>query len=72
MRDYKNNPDGEYGEFTKTIKTKLKYFGDAAFRKKFVAAWNREYQQDKKLSQFDTGGYTGDWSSTQGKLAILH
>ena len=22
--------------------------------------------------KFDTGGYTGDWSSTQGKLAILH
>lgn len=71
-RDYKNNPDGEYGEFTKTIKTKLKYLRDEAFRKKFVAAWNRKYQQDKMLPQFDTGGYTGEWSSTQGKLAVLH
>jgi len=22
--------------------------------------------------RFDTGGYTGNWSSTQGKLAVLH
>ena len=26
----------------------------------------------KFLSSFDTGGYTGDWSSSQGKLAVLH
>ena len=24
------------------------------------------------LQKFDTGGYTGDWSSTKGKLAVLH
>ena len=71
VRDYKTN-EGEYGEFTKTIKTKLKYLRDEAFRKKFVAAWNRKYQQDKMLPQFDTGGYTGDWSSSKGKLAVLH
>lgn len=26
----------------------------------------------KKLAGFDTGGYTGDWNSTNGKLALLH
>ena len=25
-----------------------------------------------KYKKFDTGGYTGDWHSTEGKLAILH
>ena len=24
------------------------------------------------IKGYDTGGYTGDWSSTQGKLAVLH
>lgn len=28
--------------------------------------------QGGKYIKFDTGGYTGDWSSTQGKLAVLH
>ena len=26
----------------------------------------------KKLAGFDTGGYTGEWNSTNGKLALLH
>lgn len=33
------------------------------------------YNQDSSwndLFKFDTGGYTGDWKSKQGKLAVLH
>ena len=30
------------------------------------------FNQAKPPFAFDTGGYTGDWSSTQGKLAVLH
>lgn len=26
----------------------------------------------KSLSQFDTGGYTGDWGDSNGRLALLH
>ena len=26
----------------------------------------------KNLSAFDTGGYTGDWNSSEGRLAMLH
>lgn len=26
----------------------------------------------KNLSAFDTGGYTGDWDSSEGRLALLH
>ena len=29
-------------------------------------------EQGVKYQAFSTGGYTGDWSSTQGKLAVLH
>lgn len=34
-----------------------------------------EYDQNSSwndLFKFDTGGYTGDWKSKQGKLAVLH
>lgn len=53
----------------------LKVFkGDINFYKHFVEEWNKRYEQPNRIhsQRFDTGGYTGDWSSTQGKLAILH
>lgn len=30
------------------------------------------YQIKKAVASYDTGGYTGDWSGDEGKLAILH
>ena len=27
---------------------------------------------DYYYKKFDTGGYTGDWSGTEGKMAMLH
>lgn len=37
---------------------------------------DKNYAMDDKghilIPEYDTGGYTGDWNSSQGKLAILH
>ena len=44
-------------------------------KKRFSSLWNRSWnaQTIKNLGmKFDTGGYTGSWNSSQGKLAILH
>lgn len=30
------------------------------------------YGQEVKIPGYDTGGYTGNWNSSQGKLAMLH
>lgn len=35
----------------------------------FINGWNK-FSSNK--IKFDTGGYTGDWNSSEGKLAILH
>ena len=31
-----------------------------------------EYDRFKELNAFDTGGYTGNWNSSEGRLAMLH
>lgn len=73
-KDYVNVLNWYHGEFTKAKPgTKLKYLDNPIFRESFIEAWNRKYhEKGQNLSKFDTGGYTGDWSSTQGKLAVLH
>lgn len=43
----------------------------------FVNHWSNNKKFGKTMaeivfSSFDTGGYTGDWSSSDGKLAVLH
>ena len=30
------------------------------------------YYQTSRLSRFDTGGYTGNWNSKEGRMAMLH
>lgn len=44
---------------------------------KGVQLFNRKNHQyrwtsSKYLSKYDTGGYTGDWGTTEGKIALLH
>ena len=34
--------------------------------------WDDKEDRERILLGFDTGGYTGDWSGNDGKLAILH
>jgi len=29
-------------------------------------------QKVNRIGEFDTGGYTGDWNTKNGKLAVLH
>ena len=34
--------------------------------------WWNKYHAAEGTPAFDTGGYTGDWNSSEGKMAILH
>ena len=60
----------DYGEVKKSLLPQTKNLKNDDFRTKFVTEWNKKYQT--KIENFDTGGYTGNWSSKQGKLAVLH
>lgn len=47
----------------------VKYFeSDIEKHKQMINQWEKQLRQ----ALFDTGGYTGAWHSSQGKLAILH
>lgn len=59
---------GEYGQFQKRANNLI----NSDFREKFVKEWNRRYDGKYRINSFDTGGYTGDWNSSDGKLAVLH
>lgn len=48
-------------------KDKLK--GSASFYLKNLQSW---VSQGNKKAVYDTGGYTGDWNSSEGRPAILH
>ena len=37
-----------------------------------IASMAPTFFDTDKLSGFDTGGYTGDWNSSEGRLAMLH
>ena len=59
---------GEYGQFQKRANNLI----NSDFREKFVKEWNKRYEGKYRINSFDTGGYTGDWHSSDGKLAVLH
>lgn len=49
-------------EFWRDIREKFGYYGDE---------W-MEWIKALGISSFDTGGYTGDWNSSNGRVAMLH
>ena len=38
----------------------------------YIKGQGKTWEEAKKLLGFDTGGYTGDWGGSYGKLAMLH
>lgn len=34
--------------------------------------WGLSWEESKRKMGYDTGGYTGDWAGSEGKLALLH
>ena len=65
-------PKGSYaiitGEVTNNAHTKytqLKFLDENGELK-------TAYYQTSRLSRFDTGGYTGNWNSKEGRMAMLH
>jgi hypothetical protein len=46
-------------------------FGEG-FPKNLYNQWYKNFINSRLKTTFDTGGYTGTWNSSQGKLAILH
>lgn len=65
------NTTGEYDRFNKMFDAMSK---NAELMEKVVDRLNKGYttEQIRSLFGFDTGGYTGDWGSTKGRLAVLH
>lgn len=43
-----------------------------AYSKNHTSEETAEWLQTVKIKSYDTGGYTGDWGDTSGKLAMLH
>lgn len=46
-------------------------FGEG-FPENLYNQWYKNFIDNRLKTKFDTGGYTGTWNSSQGKLAILH
>lgn len=56
---------GEVTNDTHTKYTQLKFLDENGNLK-------TAYYQTSRLSRFDTGGYTGNWNSKEGRMAMLH
>ena len=56
---------GEVTNATHTKYTQLKFLDENGELK-------TAYYQTSRLSRFDTGGYTGNWNSKEGRMAMLH
>ena len=57
---------------TSKKKTTTKKKTSTSKKKTSTAKKKTSKKQKKKISAMETGGYTGNWNSKEGKLAILH
>ena len=51
--------------------TVIKYFTAKGVAERSVQMWLRNLNKTF-TAQYDTGGYTGNWNSSEGKMAMLH
>lgn len=67
--------NGDQGNQGRGGKVKVTYINKGVARPYHISSLkggDLGWVKKNQISGYDTGGYTGDWSSNKGKLAILH